>query len=203
MWKTPSLRVQTHGRASCRANPQHPRSSVKSSKPKRFRGKSRAAGTYGAAPGSGAGSDAVLSPALALGDRITHLCTNTAHMAQPRWKPGRGVGSQVSGLGQVLPKPAARQEGQGSSVKTPACCWHPAGPSPHPSWARGEGRDGGQPRRLLSQIRSKLILARLLVEQEKGNKIKPEITVAKRSQIVLWISFSQAARKWNTGRKKY
>lgn len=103
-------------------------------------GESRAAGTYAAAPGSGAGSDAALSPALAPGDRITHLCTNTTHMAEPCWKPGRGVGSPAGGLGQVCRR---RQAGQGGSAQSPARCQHPAGRSPHPGWAPGEGGGGG------------------------------------------------------------
>lgn len=124
-------------------------------------------------------------------------------MAEPRWKPGRGVGSQASGLGQVCQSRRLGRKGREDLPKALLTAGTRRDGPHTPAGLGGEGRGGGQPRRLLSQIRSKLILARLLVEQEKGNKIKPEITVAKRSQIVLWISFSPAARKWNKGRKKY
>lgn len=107
--------------------------------------KSRAAGTYGAAPGSGAGSDAALSPALAPGERITHLCTNITHMAEPRWKPGRGVGSQGNGLGQVCQKTSNLQGRAGRLCpKFSLAARHPAGRSPRtPAGLGGRKGEGG------------------------------------------------------------
>lgn len=108
------------------------------------------AGTYGAAPRRRAGSDAALLPALAPGERVTHLCTNTAHMAQAG-----------------LPKLAARREGQ-EAVPKPGLA---AGTLvPAPQLGRGKELAEVRPRRLLSQLRSKLILARLLVKQEKKSR---------------------------------
>lgn len=114
-----------------RTHSAKPRGSVKSSRSRQL-----AAGGEAEQPVLTAlllGSDAALSAALAPAAPITHLCTNTAHMAQPRREPGRGVGSRASGLGQVcqsrqpgrkgrealpkaLPAASARRDG----LRTPA-----------------------------------------------------------------------------------
>ena len=74
-------------------------------------GESRAAGTYGAAPGSGAGSDAALS--LAPGNHVTHLCTNTAHMAEAlaAKRAGRGGFGKAGRKGREAVPRAPRAAG--------------------------------------------------------------------------------------------